>query len=118
VTVAAAVGGNAAVLADRAGFERVLLVPGVEAPAARWQEVFEGARLRAERALARPATHAVLALATAPERQAALQLHQAAAAAGLDLLDIVAASALPAGLPAVEAAAIRAEELAPRAEGG
>jgi hypothetical protein len=118
VEVAAAVGGNALVLTDRAGFEHALPVPGVEMPAAGWQEVFEGARLRAERALARPVTHAVVALPTAPERDFAVRLHQAAMAAGLDLLDIVAAAALPAGVPAVEAAAIRAEDLAPRAEGG
>src|SRR5438270_2185985 len=52
--VAVAVGGNAAVLADREGFPLDLAVPPPEAPADDWQNLFEGARLRAERALAQP----------------------------------------------------------------
>src|SRR5215469_17634630 len=61
--VAFSVGGNALLLADREGFERALPVPGPDAPLADWQMLFEGAKLRAERALARPVTHAVLAFA-------------------------------------------------------
>ena len=64
--VAFAVGGNAVILADREGFERDLPGPALEAPPADWQPLFEGARLRAERALARPVTHAVLASSPRP----------------------------------------------------
>ena len=47
--VALAVGGNAAMLADREGFERALPVPAADAPSPEWQALFEGAKLRAER---------------------------------------------------------------------
>jgi hypothetical protein len=111
-----AVGGNAVILADREGFERDLAVPAPDASAAAWQALFEGARLRAERALARPVTHAVLALAAAPERAIGIRLHQAAMLAGLDLVDIVAADRFAEGETPAEAAAALAEDLAPRAE--
>jgi hypothetical protein len=114
--VAFAVGGNAAVLADREGFERELPVPGGDASEAAWQALFEGARLRAERALARPVTHAIVALAAEPDRVLAVRLHQAAMLAGLDLLDIVAAANLAARETPAEAAAVLAEEMAPRPE--
>src|SRR6266567_2160711 len=65
--VAVAVGGNAAVLADREGFALDLAVPSAAAPVEDWQLLFEGARLRAERMLAQPVTHAVLAVGSAPD---------------------------------------------------
>jgi hypothetical protein len=113
--VAIAVGGNAAILADREGFERELPVPGPDAPLADWQALFEGARLRAERALGRPVTHAVLVFAALDPALAA-ELLQAGEAAGIDLLRIVATGDLaPGGTPA-EAAATLAEDMAPRPE--
>ena len=105
--VAVAVGGNWEVLADRDGFELVLAVPPADAAAADWELLFEGARLRAERALARPVTHAVIALAAAPAQVVRERLVGAAATAGLSVLR------LAAGISAGEAA-ILAEELAPR----
>jgi len=111
--VAVAVGGNAVVLADREGFALDLRVPSPSAPAEPWQDLFEGARLRAERALAQPVTHAVLAVASVPDAAFATQLSTAGTAAGLTLLRIVAREALGAGSPAL-AAAILAEDLAPR----
>jgi hypothetical protein len=108
-TVAVAVGGNAVVLDDREGFALDLAVPAPAAPAENWRRLFEGARLRAERALAQPVTHAVVAVASASDAA----LSEAAAAAGLTLLRIVAREALGAG-PAALAAAILAEDLAPR----
>ena len=113
VEVAVAVGGNAAVLSDREGFALDLAVPAAATPAKRWQRLFEGARLRAERALAQPVTHAVLAVASAPDAAFAAQLSTAGAAAGLTLLRTIAREALGAG-PAALAAAILAEDLAPR----
>ena len=62
--VAVAVGGNAVVLADREGFALDLPVPPPAAAAKAWQDLFEAARLRAERALAQPVTHAVLTVAS------------------------------------------------------
>jgi hypothetical protein len=110
--IAVAVGGNAVVLEDREGFALDLTVPAPSAPAEDWQLLFEGARLRAERALAQPVTHAVVAVASA----SGPTLSEAcAAAAGLTLLRIVAREALGAG-PAALAAAILAEDLAPRPE--
>jgi len=63
--IAFSVGGNALTLDDRPGFEQVLPVPVTNAEVAAWQELLEGARMRAERALARPVTHAVVVLAAA-----------------------------------------------------
>jgi len=57
------VGGNALVLSDREGFEQVLSVPGATAVGLEWQELFGNAKIRAERALARPVTHAVVVVA-------------------------------------------------------
>jgi hypothetical protein len=110
--VAAAVGGNAALLTDREGFKRLLPVPAATADIASWQELFEGVRLRAERALGAPVTHAALALAIMPDEAATEGLHRAAEMAGLILLRLVDAGA-GAAEPALEAA-ILAEELAPR----
>jgi len=111
--VAFAVGGNAITLADREGFERDLPVPGPDAPLADWQTLFEGARLRAERTLARPVTHAVLVFAALDPALAA-ELLQASQAAGIELLRVVVVDDMAtAGSPA-EAAAILAEDMAPR----
>ena len=112
--VAVAVGGNALVLVDREGFALDLPVPAPTAPAERWQHLFEGARLRAERVLAQPVTHAVLAVAAAPDAGFAAQLSTASAAAGLTLLRIVARDTIGAAGAAVLEAAILAEDLAPR----
>ena len=65
--VAFSVGGNALILDERPGFEQALPVPAAGAGAAAWQELLEGARIRAERALARPVTHAIVVLALAPD---------------------------------------------------
>ena len=113
--VAFAVGGNAVILADREDFEHALPVPPPDAPLAEWQALFEGARLRAERALGRPVTHAVLVFAALDPALAA-ELLRASEAAGLDLLRIVTAGDLPTGDAPAEAAAILAEDMAPRPE--
>jgi hypothetical protein len=114
VEVALAVGGNAVVLEDREGFELALPVPASDAGIATWQEVFEGARIRAERALARPVTHAVIALSAKPEAGAETQLLAAAERAGLTVLRLLSSAELLAGASPALAAAILAEELAPR----
>ena len=114
--VASSVGGNAVMLDDRAGFEQALPVPAIVAQTTEWQGLFEGARLRAERALARPVTHAVVVLAVTPNANAAERLRQAAERAGLEVLRLVGRGELPAGAAPALAAAIRAEELAPRPE--
>ena len=82
VEVAFSVGGNAVVLADREGFERALPVPEATAATAQWQELFEAARIRAERALARPVTHAVIVLARSADAGIAERLHAVAEQAG------------------------------------
>jgi hypothetical protein len=115
--IAFAVGGNAVILGDRDGFEHDLPIPRGGAAAEAWQALFEGAKLRAERGLARPVTHAVVALAAEPDRVLAVRLHQAAMAAGLDLLDIVARGDLAGGEAPAAAAAALAEDRAPRPEG-
>jgi hypothetical protein len=113
--VAVAVGGNAAVLADREGFALDLAVPSPAAPDEAWQQLFEGARLRAERSLAQPVTHAVVAVASAPHPAMTALLSRAAEAAGLTLLRIVARRETGAGPPVLDAA-ILAEDLAPRSD--
>ena len=111
--VAFSVGGNPVVLADREGSEQMLPVPTVEA-GREWRALFEATKVRAERALARPVTHAVLVLADAPEADIVGALHDVAGEAGLALLRIIARPELPAGSdPALEAAML-AEESAPR----
>jgi hypothetical protein len=114
--VAFSVGGNALMLDDRAGFEQALPIPAIVAPTTEWRGLFEGARLRAERALARPVTHAVLVLAVAPDADAAKRLRQAAERAGLEVLRLVGRGELAAGAAPALAAAILAEDLAPRPE--
>jgi hypothetical protein len=118
--VAVAVGGNAAVLGDREGFERELPVPVAARDLGHllgaWQALFEGAKLRAERSLGRPVTHAVVALPEPPGRDLAGMLFQAGALAGLDLLRLVPANEFAAGKARAEVAAILAEDLAPRSQ--
>jgi hypothetical protein len=114
--VAFAVGGNAVTLADREGFEHALPIPTPDAPLTAWQAMFEGAKLRAERSLARPVTHAVLVFAAALDPALAAELLQASEAAGIELLRIVTTTDLAAGEAPAEAAAIIAEEMAPRPE--
>jgi hypothetical protein len=114
--VAVSVGGNALVLADREGFERDLLVPGPDAPLADWQALFEGARLRAERALARPVTHAVLVFAALDPALAA-ELLRASEAAGIELMRVLSPADLPTGDTPAKAAAVIAEDMAPRPSG-
>ena len=101
-------------LEDREGFELVLAVPARDAGIAAWQEVFEGARIRAERALARPVTHAVIALTSRPQTGAETQLLAAAEWAGLTVLRLLTSPELSTGASPALAAAILAEELAPR----
>ena len=116
--VAVAVGGNAVVIGDRTGFEQSLIVPPVDGPVADWLELFEGARLRAERALARPVTHAVVAVARARPGDAEAAIIMAAAdQAGLAVLRIATATELATETMPALAAAILAEDLAPRPQG-
>jgi hypothetical protein len=115
--VAFSVGGNGLVLSDRGGFEQVLSVPGAAAIGPEWQELFGNAKVRAERALARPVTHAVVVVA--PElAKYTDRLRDAAREAGLEVLRFLAASELPSGSVPVLAAALIAEDLAPRQEPG
>jgi hypothetical protein len=111
--VAFSVGGNAVILPDREGFERVVPVPAVAAEKLEWQQVFEAARTRAERALARPVTHAVIVLGRTPDAKTANRLRDAAEDAGLKVLRLAAVTELPAAEAPAPAAAILAEELAP-----
>ena len=113
--VAFSVGGNAVVLADREGFERALPVPSDATARAEWRELLEGAKVRAERALARPVTHAVVVLAEAPDGTIADRLHGAANEAGLGVLRVVGKSVLSAGSDPALSAAMLAEDLSPRA---
>jgi hypothetical protein len=112
--VAIAVGGNAVVLQDREGFALDLTMPDPAASAGDWQRLFEGARLRAERSLAQPVTHAVVALAVDGAPAFVERLGRAAEAAGLGLLDVVIPERCETGQPRACAAAILAEDLAPR----
>jgi hypothetical protein len=112
--VAFAVGGNALILDDREGFEQKLAVPPMEAGTAAWQALLEGARIRAERALARPVTRAVIILAAAPDANVAGRLRQAAERAGLEVLRFAKRGGSSVGPTPALAAAILAEDLAPR----
>jgi len=112
--VAFSIGGNAVMLRDRDGFERVLAVPE---PDGDWQGLFEGARLRAERTLARPVTHAVVVLATEPDASLVAKLLHAAEAAGLTVLHFTTADEVLSEEPAAETAATLAEDIAPRPAG-
>jgi hypothetical protein len=119
VEIAMSVGGNAVLLPDREGFEQSLTVPHFDNGLAEWQTLFEGARLRAERALARPVTHAVIVIArTTPNAAAAAKITEAAEQAGLQVLSLPAVTDLAAGIVPAKAAAVLAEDLAPRLEEG
>jgi hypothetical protein len=109
--VAVAVGGNAVILDDREGFELSLPVP--TSADGDWELALTGSRLRAERALARPVTHAAIVLGAAGAEHS---VRQATEAAGLILLRLVRADELPGGEPPACAAAAIAEDLAPRPE--
>jgi hypothetical protein len=115
--VAVAVGGNAMMLYDREGFERDLPTPPLNDPPDAWQNLFEGARLRAERALARPVTHAVLAVPSNLQPEAIDRLTGAAQAAGLDVLRIIGSDDIPPGEAPALAAAVLAEDIVPRPAG-
>jgi hypothetical protein len=114
--VAFSVGGNAVVLADREGFGGALAVPIATAGEAQWRELFEAARIRAERTLARPVSHAVVVIAAAADANLSNELREAAEAAGLTVLRLIRKAELPAGANAALTAAILAEDLAPRPE--
>ena len=115
--VAVAVGGNAEILPGPDGTLR-LPVTGLRSGAADWDRAALGRLLlalreRAEKTLARPVTHAVVALAS-PDDAARAALAAAAEHAGLGLLrviDIAEAAALARGADAaVLGAALRAED--------
>jgi hypothetical protein len=108
------VGGNAVELGDDEDLEQVLAVPPVAGTAGEWQSLFEAVRRRAERLLARPVTHAVAVLASAPAVDAEGTLRAAAAAAGVELLRLIGAAELAAADAPALAAARLAEDLMPR----
>jgi hypothetical protein len=114
--VAMAVGGNAVVLDDREGFVLTLSVPAPSAATEMWQTLFEGARLRAERALARPVTHAVIVVDSSCGEEARARLQRAAEAAGIAVLRLVEGQASPHDPTPALTAAILAEDLQPRPE--
>jgi hypothetical protein len=116
--VAIAVGGNATMLYDREGFESDLPTPPLNGPPEAWQSLFEGARLRAERALARPVSHAVLAVPSNLQPEAVDRLTGAAQAAGLDVLRVLESDGVAPGEAPALVAAVLAEDLAPRPEMG
>ena len=115
IEVAFSVGGNAVILTDRDGFERAMPVPEMMAGKLEWQQVFEAARSRAERALARPVTHAVIALGRTPNSDTANTLRDAAEGAGLVALRLVAVTELSAASAPAFVAAMLAEDLTPQA---
>ncbi len=76
----------------------------------------KGRGIRAERALARPVSHAVIALPASVDDDLSNKLREAAEAAGLKVLRLNRKAELGAGASAALAAAILAEDLAPRPE--
>jgi molecular chaperone DnaK (HSP70) len=107
--VAIALGGNADVLPDTTGERRL------DTTRQALDAVLLALRTRAEKQLARPVTHAVIAT----EDRAAADVTAAAEAAGLAVLRIVARHEAAGGDTAVDAAALGAariaEDLAPQA---
>jgi molecular chaperone DnaK (HSP70) len=93
----------------------VLTAPASAAPSAEWRGVFEAARARAERALSRPVTHAVILFSRQPGGDEEGRLREAAELAGLSVLRLVAADGGPND---AVAAALLAEDLAPRPDFG
>jgi hypothetical protein len=108
-----AVGGNAVMLRDGTEFAPILPVPAATAPESAWRALFEGVRLRAERLLARPVTHAVAVLA-APPSGAGAMLRAAAAAAGIEILGLPSSAQVAGEDGPALAAARMAEDLMPR----
>jgi hypothetical protein len=112
--VAFSVGGNAVVLHDREDFAQILPVPQATASAAAWRALLEGARLRAERALARPVSHAVILLPSSVSPGIAEALHAAAVEAGIEILRLTSVDEVSReDAPALVAARL-AEDLMPR----
>lgn len=118
--VAIAVGGNAEILPDADGGRSLTVMVGRSpSPASRATQLLLALRGRAEKQLARPVTHAVIA-ADIGDRAA---VEAASEAAGLSILRLMTrndAAALAKGAAPDEAAALgaamAAEDLAPPAE--
>ena len=70
----------------------------------------------AERALARPVTHAIVVLSRPLDSDAAGRLHEGAEQAGLAVLRVAVIAELPPSASPALAAAGLAEDLAPRPE--
>jgi hypothetical protein len=109
--IAIAVGGNAEILPDADGNRALTLAPH--------RELLLALRSRAEKQLARPVTHAVIAL----DNSEAASAQEAAGAAGITVLGLIPrrdAATLARGAAVDEApvlgAAMRAEDLAPKVE--
>jgi len=103
--VAVAVGGNAEILPDADGSRTLVVVLERErVKANRMLTLLLGLRSRAEKQLARPVTHAVIAA----DKDAATAIGDAASAAGLTVLRFIerAEAAALAEDPAVEDAAV------------
>jgi len=116
--VAAALGGNAEILRDRDGNARVA-VGALRRPDGAWdgdalREALLALRARAEKALARPATHAVVAIAGPVDEAAVRAIMPAGGAAGLVIVMLVDAgeAAKAAGAAGSDAAARGAAILA------
>jgi ribosomal protein L18 len=114
--VAFSIGGNALVLADREGSEMTLPVPELTAATNEWLELLQAARVRAERALARPVSHAVIVLSGSGDGGVEKAVLSAAEEAGIEVLRLLTRAELPDGSALALAAAILAEDLAPRSE--
>jgi len=120
--VAIAVGGNAEILPDTDGARRLAapdLVRSGRFASGALEAVLLGLRGRAEKQLARPVTHAVIA-ADPPDAAAERAITAAAAAAGITMLRLLGRAVAAAGagkVPAADAAvlgaAVEAENLAP-----
>jgi hypothetical protein len=108
--VAAAIGGNAEILRGAGGAERFPVV-ALGDDAAALGPLLRALRERAEKALARPVTHAVVALEPPLYAGREAALASAAAEAGLILLRLIesdAAAILAPGAAAADAAALGA----------
>jgi molecular chaperone DnaK (HSP70) len=116
--VAAALGGNAEILRDRDGNARVA-VSALRQGAGAWngdalRDALLALRARAEKALARPATHAVVAIAGPADEAAMRAFLLAGEAAGLVIVRLIEAdeAAGAAGAQGRDAAALGAAILA------